>query len=89
MQIKILEVSNAIICVNDELGKHVAYATKQNILIVKFIELYSLLDRHQIIDQRNTIVFNKGQFSLKPVNQNTRFDIQTWLDTFFIYMSIY
>lgn len=84
-----LDVNNAIISVNDELGMHVAHATKQKIMKGEFVELYSLLDRHQVNDQENKIVLNNGQLSFKPVNQNKIFDIQTWLDAFFIYMSIY
>lgn len=68
---------------------HVAYATKQKIMKGEFVELYSLLDIHQVNEQENKIVLNNGQLSFKPVNQNNIFDIQTWLDAFFIYMSLY
>ncbi|XP_052698393.1 uncharacterized protein LOC128176242 [Crassostrea angulata] len=36
-----LEVNNAIISVNDELGMHVAHATKQKIMKGEFVELYT------------------------------------------------
>lgn len=65
---------------------HVAYATKQKIMKGEFVELYSLLDIHQVNEQENKIVLNNGQLSFKPVNQNNIFDIQTWLDAFFIFL---
>jgi hypothetical protein len=82
-------VENAIVSINDELGMHVPLSTRQKIMKGEFIELYSLLDRHQVNEQENKIIFNNGQLSFKPVNQNKIFDILTWLDAFFIYMSIY
>ena len=84
-----LELNNAITSVDDDLGMHVPQSTKQKIVKGEFIELHSLLDRHPVNDQENKLVLNNGQLSVKPVSQIKILDIQTWLDAFFIFMSIY
>lgn len=83
--------SLSITSVNDELGVHVPQATKQKLMNGEFVELHCLLNRYtdNEYQNQNKITFTNGQFTVKPLGHSKINDIQTWLDAFFIFSSVY
>jgi hypothetical protein len=80
----------SITSVNDDLGLHVAQSLKQKIMKGEFVELHMLLNKQADIEtSESRVIFMNGQLTLKPNNTAKITTIDTWLDAFFIYMSIY
>lgn len=83
--------SLSITSVNDKLGVHVPQATKQKIMNGELVELHCLLNRYtdNEYQNENKITFTNGQFTVKPLGHSKINDIQTWLDAFIIFSSVY
>ncbi|XP_062585898.1 uncharacterized protein LOC134247577 [Saccostrea cucullata] len=80
----------SITSVNDYLGMHVTPSVKQKIMKGEFVELHTLLNKQTDIEAlESRVLFSNGQLTLKPANTIKITTIDTWLDAFFIYMSIY
>lgn len=83
--------SLSITSVNDKLGVHVPQATKQKIMNGELVELHCLLNRYtdNEYQNENKSTFTNGQFTVKSLGHSKINDIQTWLDAFFIFSSVY
>lgn len=74
---------------NDDLGIHVSQQTRDKIINGEFIELESLLDITHDDHTKNIVVDNHGNLSLKQKTGKKILDINTWIDAFLTYTSIY
>lgn len=74
---------------NDDLGMHVSQQLRDKIINGEYIELESLLENAHEDHPKNIVVDNKGNLSLKQKSGKRIVDINTWIDAFLTYTSIY
>jgi len=80
--------ANAIHSVNDSLGLNVSQNLKEKIINGEYVDLGALLV-NSTEDQSNTLVINNGQLQFQQKSSKKIVDLNTWLDAFLIYTSIY
>lgn len=78
-----------ITSINDSLGFHVSQQIQDKIVNGEYIDLGILLDRSNTPNNNQLSLDASGQLVVKPKMSKPIFDINTWLDAFIIYTSIY